>query len=474
MLAHTLLKSYVAMFEDIQRRIFFSTPLSIAVRNLCCFDIVHWLLLNGALAPHADVAGGSIDDATMRQDLRPTDFYTVSMHDNVTLFLTGTIVSPSSSSSSSASPPSSPLKIFQGKAGIVESISYYVGNPIPPQELRILRQLLDLLPIFIEDVPFDSGRVLAKYLESTTLYSRGEFPYLPGVLSELTRLDCLMDNHVAYESLLLAFREDFEYNRSVFGAVLRNWKHQPSDIEESDKIGRILIKLLNRMFHVDNPNRNVQAMVFIESVHDQFNDEINALENIGGEIGTNIIGIVMRLLDCIDPVRPPIFIIQSTRRIRLDQESLFGRTCYFMQILADKVPENDNILLKWNNPQEHGESGDLCFEEKYSECITKWKVARKNYDKACMVSLARRAPEWDLCFEEKYSEIITKWKVARKNYDKACMAALARRAPEPPKPREINMLYSMAMDILRLQRTIIPHLVGTGWDGTGGTKHEAS
>ena len=43
--------------------------------------------------------------------------------------------------------------MFKGKSGILELISKYLGN-LKPQELRILRQLIRLLPTFIEKVPF--------------------------------------------------------------------------------------------------------------------------------------------------------------------------------------------------------------------------------------------------------------------------------------------------------------------------------
>ena len=45
------------------------------------------------------------------------------------------------------------LVIFNGKSGILQLISEYVGNPTA-QDLLTFRQLIHLLPVFIEDAPF--------------------------------------------------------------------------------------------------------------------------------------------------------------------------------------------------------------------------------------------------------------------------------------------------------------------------------
>ena len=120
------------------------------------FDIVQCCILNGALlAPRDDGDSGGIDDRVMRKDF--TQVYSpiegwqddvrlrllawaqnvVTNHDNVTLL--------------SASSP--PLVIFDGKSGILKLVVDYVGNPTP-EELRLFRRLLELLPVFIADVPF--------------------------------------------------------------------------------------------------------------------------------------------------------------------------------------------------------------------------------------------------------------------------------------------------------------------------------
>ena len=116
----------------------------------------------------------------MRNDLRPVsgaswDYdkrrtvlswaqNSVAAYENVKLFLTGTIVSASSVRRHSNNPyatrsrkrmkvvsPSSPLVIFKGKSGILELIAHYIAGT--PQQLRTLRQLVNLLPAFIADVP---------------------------------------------------------------------------------------------------------------------------------------------------------------------------------------------------------------------------------------------------------------------------------------------------------------------------------
>ena len=164
------------------------TPLRIALRE-DHFDVVHWLLLNGALwSPHDGdwfrwwqgqidggivqerergwiedgVDNGVINDAAMRNDLSPTYSTSrrqygpdkretvlawvrdaVATYDNVvTLLLTGTIASASTS----------PLVVFKGTSEILELIAQYVAGT--PQQVRMLRQLMVLLSAFIDDTQF--------------------------------------------------------------------------------------------------------------------------------------------------------------------------------------------------------------------------------------------------------------------------------------------------------------------------------
>ena len=152
------------------------SPLRIAlIRGL--FNIVYWLIRNGALSsPRDDVAGGGIDDMVMRRDLRQCIFWkddirlpilawvrdAVATHDNVKVFLTGTIVStslfrrhpknPYVTRSKKPKVAPSPLVLLKGKSGILELIAHYVAGT--PQQRRTLRQLMDRLPVFIADVPF--------------------------------------------------------------------------------------------------------------------------------------------------------------------------------------------------------------------------------------------------------------------------------------------------------------------------------
>lgn len=146
------------------------------------FDVVHLLILIGALAPRDDVDDCDIDDAIMRRDLsqevrgqdskkwnydhrltvlaRAQD--TVTNHDNVQVFLEGTILSlasfrrhpknPYATRSSKNRKVSSPPVVLKGNSGILALIAQYVAGT--PQQVRMLRQLIDRLPAFIADVPF--------------------------------------------------------------------------------------------------------------------------------------------------------------------------------------------------------------------------------------------------------------------------------------------------------------------------------
>ena len=140
------------------------SPLHVALFN-DHFDVIQWLILNGALSsPDDDVNGGGIDDAILRRDLRQEDDdnwdhdrrlnvlswarNAVIIYNDIQLLLKGALVVPSSSSLSS-----SPLAKFNGASEIFEIVAEYAGCP-SAHELRIFRQLIDLLSTFIDDVPF--------------------------------------------------------------------------------------------------------------------------------------------------------------------------------------------------------------------------------------------------------------------------------------------------------------------------------
>ena len=122
-------------------------PLRIAL-NSGHFDVVYWLVRNRALALRDDVAGGDIDDAIMRRDLLPIHDSTdkredilawaqdaVITHDNFQIGLTGTILFPD-----------------EDVPEVLRIIADYVVGT--PQQIRTLRQLTELLPRFLNDVPF--------------------------------------------------------------------------------------------------------------------------------------------------------------------------------------------------------------------------------------------------------------------------------------------------------------------------------
>ena len=144
------------------------SPLHVALYN-DHFEVVQWLILNGALSsPHDDVNGGGIDDAIVRREFRIGEAWywedderlpvllwarnAVKIYNNIQLLLRGVRVVPLSSSSSS-SLSSSPLEKFNGTSEIFEIVAEYAGCPTA-HELRIFRQLIDLLSTFIDDVPF--------------------------------------------------------------------------------------------------------------------------------------------------------------------------------------------------------------------------------------------------------------------------------------------------------------------------------
>ena len=165
--------------EDIQKiNICGDSPLRAALRN-DHDSIVHWLILNGALFLLDD---SNIDDTMLRNHLYPIPWFpmdydrrlnvlswaknAVTVHDNFKIFLTGTILPLSSfrrhpknqyatRSTANSAMKSSPLVVFKGTSGILEVIADYAGKP-NARDVRTLRQLLALLPVFIDDTPFES------------------------------------------------------------------------------------------------------------------------------------------------------------------------------------------------------------------------------------------------------------------------------------------------------------------------------
>ena len=121
------------------------SPLRIALHN-GYFHVAQWLILNGALASRDD---NVIDDMVMQRDLRQQRNWrddrrrtvlswardAVATYDQFQLFVTGTILFPD-----------------EEVPGVLEIIADYVAGTQP--QLRTLRQLIDRLPAFIDDVPF--------------------------------------------------------------------------------------------------------------------------------------------------------------------------------------------------------------------------------------------------------------------------------------------------------------------------------
>lgn len=144
------------------------------------FAILPWMIRHGAFA-RADGSGG-VDDATMRDDLYPNRRcwmfdkrlnilvwarMFVAAHDTFRLFLKGTILSSSSirrrhpsndygTRSKCVKVSPSPVALLKGTSGILEMIAAYVGTP-KANDVRTVRQLIDLLSTFIDDTPFDKA-----------------------------------------------------------------------------------------------------------------------------------------------------------------------------------------------------------------------------------------------------------------------------------------------------------------------------
>lgn len=144
-----------------------NSPLFMALYNNYV-EVGKRLILNGALFSRYN--GVVIDARIMRNDLRPVSGIVwnddkrlsllswaqdaVTTHENVIFILKGTIVSSSyKTTTSKRIKLSPPLGIFNGKSGILELIAEYCGNP-KVRDLRIFRQLIHLLPAFIEDIPY--------------------------------------------------------------------------------------------------------------------------------------------------------------------------------------------------------------------------------------------------------------------------------------------------------------------------------
>lgn len=141
--------------------------------------IIPWMIRHGTFA-RADDSGG-IDDTTMRNDMYPKRCcwmfdkrlnilvwarMFVAAHDTFRLFLKGTILSSSSirrhpnndygTRSKYAKVSPSPVALLKGTSGILELIAAYAGTP-KANDVRTVRQLIDLLSTFIDDTPFDEA-----------------------------------------------------------------------------------------------------------------------------------------------------------------------------------------------------------------------------------------------------------------------------------------------------------------------------
>ena len=162
-ICHLLWQHGRGVHADLQKRCNAGTsPLRIALQR-GHFEVVQWLLQNGALAPRDAVDGGGIDVMVMRTDLSPTptngsrvtwDYdkrrtvlswahNVVTAHENITVVLTGTHSKSSSS----------PLHVLQGKSGVLQVIADSAGYPTR-HEVRLCRALFQRLSAFIDAVPF--------------------------------------------------------------------------------------------------------------------------------------------------------------------------------------------------------------------------------------------------------------------------------------------------------------------------------
>ena len=154
------------------------SPLRVAF-ELGYMDVVQWVIMKEALAPRNDVAAGGIDVALMRNDLRQkrSAYWrgdadnrlivldrahdAVTTHDNLKSFLKGTITTSASirrrpNNEYATRSRLSPLVLLKGKSDILKVIANYAGM-LKAKDVRTLRQLLVLLPVFIENEPFKNN-----------------------------------------------------------------------------------------------------------------------------------------------------------------------------------------------------------------------------------------------------------------------------------------------------------------------------
>ena len=89
----------------------------------------------------------------------------VAAHDTFRLFLKGTILTSRSirrhnnyygTRSKYVKVSQSPVAFLRGTSGILELIAAYAGTP-KANDVRTVRQLIDLLSTFIDDTPFDDA-----------------------------------------------------------------------------------------------------------------------------------------------------------------------------------------------------------------------------------------------------------------------------------------------------------------------------
>lgn len=229
------------------------------------------------------------------------------------------------------------------------------------------------------------GEVLDSYTYHTRLLNDEDLiitNHWEKAMNQMKKLHAKMDE--SDETILLAFRQDFKPCRSVFGAVLRVWKDQADRKTNKfrEKYGDLLIELIKRLCTEDNDNREVQAMMFLDSINTKFEARLEAVKDVRG-IGTKLTGVILRLLDSISPIGRQISIDSPNGTYEPDRLDIFRRTCGLVENLAEKVPLDSKYLLKWDNREEHGESGDIFLAKKYSKYLTKRKTASKNYIQAC-------------------------------------------------------------------------------------------
>ena len=142
------------------------SPLRIALHR-GHVEAAQLLILLGALSPQN--GDGIMEDRILRRDLchegsewsEDKRLSLLSWAQNsvaaVPVLLTGTIVSATKpyatrSHKRQKRSQASALVVLNGKSGILELIAHYVAGT--PHQVRTLRQLITLLPVFMADVPF--------------------------------------------------------------------------------------------------------------------------------------------------------------------------------------------------------------------------------------------------------------------------------------------------------------------------------